>query len=259
MGGAVRGQAKRKQQAAQGVTAARGNGRPSRGVVAAVAIIVALAMVAGLGLWLQNRNSPADLPAAIPVAAAGPEYPVVLQGDTVVAGRAQAPVTIDVYEDFLCPGCAEFEKLYHQQLAQAAADGMARVVYHPVAILDDHSEPAGYSTLAAGAAFCAAQVGIFPQFHNSLFATQPGEDGPGWTSAQLHQLARDLGAGDGFASCMQAGTDRRVAASTQIARLFVSGLRTDGRFGTPSVVVNGTLIDIGDPGWLDQALSRAQR
>ena len=258
MGGAERGQAKRKQQAAQVVTAARGNGGPSRGVVAAVAIVVALAIVVGLGLWLQNR-SPADLPAAIPVAAAGPVYPVVLQGDTVVTGSPQAPVTIDIYEDFLCPGCAEFEKLYHQQLAQAAADGTARVVYHPVAILDDHSEPAGYSTLAAGAAFCAAQVGIFPRFHHSLFVTQPAEDGPGWTSTQLQQLARDLGTGDAFAGCMQAGTDRRVAASTQIARLFVSCLGTDGRFGTPSVVVNGTLIDIGDPGWLDQALSRAQR
>jgi protein-disulfide isomerase len=227
--------------------------------VAAVAIVVALALVVGLGLWLQSRNKPADLPAAIPVAAAGPAYPVVPQGDTVVTGSPQAPVTVDIYEDFLCPGCAEFEMLYHQQLAQAAADGKARVVYHPVAILDDHSKPAGYSTLAAGAAFCAAEAGIFPRFHDSLFATQPAEEGPGWTSAQLQQLARDLGAGDGFAHCMQAGTDRRVVASTKIARLFIGGLRPDGQFGTPSVVVNGTLIDIGDPGWLEQALSRAQR
>ncbi len=259
MGGAERGEAKRKQQAAQAVTAARGSGGPSRGVVAAVAIVVALAIVVGLGLWLQNSNKPDDLPAAIPVAAAGPQYPVALQGDTVVTGSPEAPVTIDIYEDFLCPGCAEFEKLYHEQLAQAAADGKARVVYHPVAILDRYSEPAGYSTLAAGAAFCAAQAGIFPRFHDSLFATQPAEGGPGWTSGQLQQLARDLGAGDSVARCMQAGTDRRVAASTQIAKRFISGLRTDGRFGTPSVVVNGSLVDIGDPSWLDQALSRVQR
>jgi protein-disulfide isomerase len=259
VGGAERGEAKRKQQATQAGTATRGSGGPSRGVVAAVTIVVALALVGGIGLWLQNRNQPNDLPAAIPVAAAGPEYPVALQGDTVVAGSPEAPVTIDIYEDFLCPGCAEFEKLYHQQLAQAAADGKARVVYHPVAILDAYSEPAGYSSLAAGAAFCAAQAGIFPRFHDSLFATQPAEGGPGWTSAQLQQLARDLGAGDGVARCMQAGTDRRVAASTEIARRFISGLRPDGRFGTPSVVVNGSLVDIGDQGWLDQALSRAQR
>jgi protein-disulfide isomerase len=259
VGGAERGEAKRKAQAAQAVTAARGSGGPSRGVVAAVAIVVVLAIVVGFGLWLQSRNQPNDLPAAIPVAAAGPEYPVALQGDTVVTGSPEAPVTIDIYEDFLCPGCAEFEKLYHEQLAQAAADGKARVVYHPVAILDHYSDPAGYSTLAAGAAFCAAQAGIFPRFHDSLFAAQPAEGGPGWTSAQLQQLARDLGAGDGVAGCMQAGSDRRVAASTEIARRFIGGLRPDGRFSTPSVVVNGTLIDIGDQGWLDQALSRAQR
>jgi protein-disulfide isomerase len=259
VGGAKRGQAKRKQQATQAVTAARRDGGPSRGIVAAVAIVVALALAVGLGLWLQNRNKPDALPAAIPVAAAGPEYPVALQGDTVVTGSPQAPVTIDIYEDFLCSGCGEFEKLYHQQLAQVAADGTARVVYHPVAILDHYSEPAGYSTLAAGATFCAAQAGIFPRFHDSLFATQPAEGGPGWTSAQLQQLARDLDAGDGVARCMQAGIDRRVAASTEIARRFISGLRPDGRFGTPSVVVNGTLVDIGDQGWLAEALSRAQR
>jgi protein-disulfide isomerase len=259
VGGAKRGEAKRKQLAAQAVTAARRSGGPSRGAVAAVAIVVALVLVVGLGLWLQNRKKPDDLPAAIPVAAAGPEYPVTLQGDTVVTGSPQAPVTIDIYEDFLCLSCAEFENLYHSQLAQAAADGEARVVYHPVAILDDYSEPAGYSTLAAGATFCAAQAGIFPRFHDSLFATQPAQGGPGWASAQLQQLARDLGAGDGVARCMQAGTDRRVAASTEIARRFISGLRLDGRFDTPSVVVNGTLVDIGDQGWLEQALSRAQR
>lgn len=259
MGGAERGEAKRKRQASQAVTAARGGGGPSRGVVAGVAIVVVLAVVVGIGLWLQNRNKPADLPVAIPVATAGPEYPVAAQGDTIVAGSSQAPVTIEVFEDFLCPICGQFEKLYHQRLAQAATDGKAKVVYHPVAILDKLSTPAGYSTLAAGATFCAAEAGIFPRFHESLFAAQPAEGGPGWTSAQLQQLGRDLGGGDGFARCVQAGTDRRVAGATEIARRYVSGLRPDGRFGTPSVVVNGKIVDTGDQGWLDQALSGTRR
>ncbi|MGH3927631.1 MAG: DsbA family protein [Pseudonocardiaceae bacterium] len=234
-------------------------GGSNRTALASVAVVVVLAIVVGVVIWLQNLNKPAELPAAIPVAAAGPEYQVVVQGDTVVTGSPQAPVTIDVYEDFMCPGCAQFEQAYQQRLAQAAADGTARVVYHPVAILDELSEPAGYSTLAAGATFCAAQAGIFPRFHGSLFANQPAEGGPGWTRAQLEQLGRDLGAGDSFASCLQAGADRLVAASTEIARRFISGLRPDGRFGTPSVVVNGRLADIDDQGWLDQALSAARR
>ncbi len=259
MGGAERGEQKRKRQGAQAVTAARGTGGSNRAVVAGVAIVVVLAVVVGVALFLQIRNKPGALPAAIPVAAAGPEYPVAVQGDTVVTGSLQAPVTIEVFEDFLCPGCGQFENLYHQRLAQAAADGKAKVVYHPVSILDALSVPAGYSTLAAGATFCAAEAGIFPRFHDSLFAAQPPEGGPGWTSAQLQQLGRDLGAGDSFASCVQAAPDRRVAAGTESARRYLSGLRSDRQFGTPSAVVNGAVTDITDEGWLDKALNGVRR
>jgi protein-disulfide isomerase len=259
VGGTERAQDKRKRQAAQAVTAARGSGGGSRGVIAGVAIVVVLAVVVGCGLWLQNHNKASALPGGIPVAAAGVEYRVAAQGDTIVTGSPQAPVTIDVYEDFMCPICGQFEKLYHQRLAQAAADGKAKVVYHPVAILDDLSVPPGYSTLAAGATFCATQAGIFPRFHDSLFAAQPTEGGQGWTSAQLQQLGRSLGASDGFARCVQAGAQRRIATATDNASRYVGGLRSDHRFGTPSVVVNGALIDINDEGWLDQALSGARR
>lgn len=260
MGGAERGEHKRKRQGAQAVpaTGGGGGGGANRTAMAAVAIVVVLTVVVGFALWLQNRNQP-DLPATIPVAAAGPEYRVAAQGDTVVTGSPQAPVIIEVYEDFLCLGCGQFEKLYHQRLAQAAADGKAQVVYHPVAILDEQSVPAGYSTLAAGAAFCATEANIFPRFHDSLFATQPTVGGPGWTSAQLQQLGRDLGATDAFARCVQAGSDRRVAAATESATRYIAGQRPDGRFGTPTVVVNFTIADISDERWLDQALSGGRR
>jgi protein-disulfide isomerase len=177
----------------------------------------------------------------------------------VVTGSPEAPVTIDIYEDFLCPACGQFEKLYHQRFAQAAADGKAKVVYHPVAILDDLSTPAGYSTLAAGATFCAAEAGVFPRFHDSLYAAQPHEGGHGWTKVQLQQLGRALGAGDGFARCAQADASRRVTAATENASRYISGLRSDHRFGTPSVVVNGAFIDLSNEGWLDQALNGARR
>ena len=248
---------KRKREAAQAVTAARGGGG-SRGVIVAIVIVVVLAVVVGVGYWLQNRNK-TELPSAIPVAAAGPEYPVVVQGDTIVTGKPDAPVTINVYEDFLCPICGQFEKLYHQRFEQAAADGKAKVVYHPVAILDDLSAPPGYSTLAAGGTFCAAEAGIFPRFHDSLYGTQPPEGGRGWTSAELQQLGRTLGAGDNFARCVQTDAKQRIAAATEAASSYISGLRPDHRFGTPSVVVNGAIVDISNQGWFDQALSGSLR
>jgi protein-disulfide isomerase len=257
--GAERTQDKRKQEATQAVAAARGGGA-NRMVIAGIAIIVVLIVVVGGAVLLQNRNKPQNLPSAIPIAAAGAEYPVALQGATIVTGNPQAPVTIDIYEDFLCPHCGKLEQIYHPRLAQAAADGKAKMVYHPVAILDSRSVPAGYSTLAAGATFCAAEAGIFPRFHDSLFAAQPAEGAPAWTVAQLQQLGTALGAGDRFTSCVQTGAVQRVTTATENASRYVSGLRADHEFGTPSVLVNGTVVENPFDGqWLDKALSGAQR
>lgn len=263
VGGAERAERRRRQQAAQ-VTAtdpfaaAPPNRGASRRAVAGVAVAVLLALVVGLGRWLQTHGESGDLPSTIPVAAAGPVYQVAAQDEAVVIGKPGAPVTIDVYEDFLCPACGQFEQLYGDQLEQAAAGGQARVVYHPVAILDTFSDPVGYSSLAAGAALCANEAGVFPRFHESLFATQPRESGPGWTSAQLQQLGRDLGADEDFARCVQDGDRRRVAAATEQAREYLSGLRSNARLSTPTILVNGAITDTGDPGWLDEALGAAR-
>lgn len=257
---AERTQDKRAKQGAQAVAAARSSGGSSRMVIAGIAIIVLLIVVVGGALFLQHRNQPRNLGPAIPLAAAGPQYPLAVQGDTIVTGKPQAPVTIDVYEDFLCPHCGEFEHTYHPQLAQAAADGKAKVIYHPVAILDSRSTPPGYSTLAAGATFCAANAGIFPRFHDSLYASQPTEGGQAWTTAQLQQLGTTLGAGDGFTKCVQAGAEQRITTATDNASKYVSGLRSDHLFGTPTVLVNGAIVaDVSDGTWLDQALSGAHR
>jgi len=254
-------QDQRKQQAAEAVAAARGSGGGTRMVIAGVAIIVVLVVVVGGAVLLQKHNIKAtDLPSAIPLAAAGPVYPVTMQGDTIVAGNPQAPVTIDIYEDFLCPHCGRLEQVSHPRLAQAAADGKIKLVYHPVSILDRRSVPAGYSTLAAGASFCAANAGIFPRFHDSLFAHQPAEGAPAWTVAQLQQLGTALGAGPDFASCVQTGAAQRVTTVTDNASQYISGLRADHEFGTPAVLVNGAVVeDPFDGLWLDKALSSAQR
>lgn len=270
MGGAERAERRRKQQAAlaasgkkpatqagKAVRAARGGGS-NRSVVAGVGIVVLVALVVGIGVWLQSRNEPGDLPAAIPTVQPAAQYDVQRDDTAVVTGRGDAPVTIEIYEDFLCPACGEFEHAYREQLAHAASDGSAKVIYHPVAILDELSEPQGYSTMAAGAALCAADADIYPAFHDSLYANQPVERGPAWTRPQLQQLGRDLGAGDEFARCVR-NDDGRVAEATSRAAARISEMRSDGGFGTPTVLVNGQLADTGNPNWLTEALAQAAR
>lgn len=258
MGGAERAERRRKQQAAQAAKEspqqAPAPGRVGRPVVAGVAVVALLALVVGVGLYLQNRNSATDLPVAVPPAAEGPQYAVRVDGDTIVAGDDDAPVTLEVYADFLCPACGEFEQEYGMRIERAVAAGDARMIYHPVAILDERSEPEGYSTLSAGAAFCAADAEVFPRFHRSLFATQPVEGSDAWTRPQLQQLGRDLGAGDDFVRCVRQAEDERIEQATDTARDRLSELRPDGQFGTPTVIVDGRQADTGDPTWLDEAL-----
>lgn len=265
MGGAERAERKRRQQevaarSRQPAAPQRKDGGGRRVVTAVAAVVVLLVVVVGVGVWLQQRDTPGELPAAIPVTSPAADYAVELQGGTVVAGERGAPVTIDVYEDFLCPGCAELEDRDGDRLADAAAGGQAVVRYHPIALLDEESEPPGYSTLAAGASHCAVAAGIFPTLHTSLFAAQPTQGEPAWTRPQLVALGRELGADGSFARCVRdEDVEQQVTAATQRARQRIAELRGDGLVGTPTVLVDGRLADPGDRDWLDRAFGTAQR
>src|SRR5699024_3033328 len=58
---------------------------------------------------------------------------------------------VDIYLDFMCPYCGDFEQVNGQDLAQAAADGEATIIYHPLNYLDRFSEGTEYSTRTAAA------------------------------------------------------------------------------------------------------------
>lgn len=250
MGGAERAERKRRQAArVDATTPATGEQGGRRKTVAAGAVIGLLVLVVAGGLALQTWGED-ELPAAVPAVTPTVDYPVQVRDDVVVAG--DGPVTIDVYEDFLCPACAEFEEAYGEQLGQAAVNGRATVRYHPVAILDGESDPEGYSTRAAATAFCAADAGVFPAVHESLFATQPTEGEAGWTRAQLVALGRELGAGEGFEACIGGRGAERVESATRQGRQEAAGPQG---FGTPTVLVEGETADLGDGDWLTHALA----
>lgn len=182
---------------------------------------------------------------------ASASYSTQLQGAVVVAGKA-APVTVDIYEDFLCPICSRFESNYSGDLAKAVEAGKIQVKYHPVAILDRATKPAGYSTRAANAALCAAEAGKFPAYHDKLFADQPAEGSAGFTNTELIAKGQEVAAGDKFAQCVNSGKhSKSVDAATNAADKDAS-LRPAGKegFGTPTVLVNGKWVDWRDSSWL---------
>ncbi len=180
-------------------------------------------------------------------------YSTTVDGSVVVAGK-QAANTVDVYEDFLCPICGRFEANFGSKLTQAINDGKIQVRYHPVAILNRATNPAGYSLRAANAGICSADAGVFPAYHAKLFDgdTQPNEGSAGLTDQQLIDLGTQVGAPASFATCVTSGKySKAVTAETNRAAKDTS-LRAQGSnsFGTPTVTVNGKRADLSEDDWL---------
>ena len=264
MGGAERSARKRKQQrGAVGRAAAASRGTSRTTIVAVAAVIVLAAGVIGGIVWMNASKSETQ-GQAIPVASEPGKltYPGERQGAVVVRGSDDAKVTIDIYEDFICPICGQFEKRYGDQIEEKIASGELRVRYHMVPLLTKMSDPPGYSLDAANATLCAADAGKFVPFHDSLFSAQPAEGGRGYSNSQLIDLGRSLGiTGQKFASCVNSGKyNQELEAALNKAENNPDLLRTrNGRtfFGTPAVAVDGKLLNaLNNPNWLSTLLAK---
>jgi protein-disulfide isomerase len=206
--------------------AARKRATRLRIVAAAAVVLVVVAVVVGLAVGKDKVNNNAALPKGVAAAGGG-----------VVTGSG--PVTLDLYEDFQCPSCDQLEKANGPTIQKLAADGKAKVVYHPLSFLDQNLNNDS-SLRAANAAACAADQGVYPQYHQVVYDNQPAKEGAGYTTAQLISFGTKAGVKDmtTFTSCVQKGTYNGWVG--QVAR--------DGRDKninqTPSVLLNGKPLDL---------------
>ncbi|GAA3057451.1 hypothetical protein GCM10010464_22610 [Pseudonocardia yunnanensis] len=246
MGGAQRGEKKRRQAEADRRLAAAGISVPpkrNRTPLIVVAVVLVVAVVIGVTVLLNNRNS----------SSVTPTYTATASGAVVTAGNG--PVTIDTYEDFLCPQCERFEERYGNDIVTALNNGQITVRFHTIAILDPSTTPPGYSTRAANAALCAVPAGIYPAYREKLFAEQPPESGAGLTNQQLIDFGTQLGATGDFATCVNNGTNSAAVTAETNTAAADPALQTNGQFGTPTVAVKGVKIDLNNTNWLKDAIA----
>ncbi|GAA1343231.1 DsbA family protein [Saccharothrix algeriensis] len=247
MGGAERNARKKKQeqQAARAVAAARGaKGDRTKVVVGVVVVIVLALVVIGGVIWTKSDSASGSL--TPPTDVAGVAAPITREGGVVVVGKDGAKATIDVYEDFLCPACGQFKKIYGDQIKHEIEKGTLRVRYHALPFLVRMSEPEGYSRDSANAALCAADQGKFWELHEALFAKQPEEGGPGYTKQELVKLGTDLGiTGDEFKTCVESGAHEKEAQAEMDKARGTSYFE-----GTPTVAVGDQKVDLRDADWL---------
>ncbi|GAA4660373.1 DsbA family protein [Amycolatopsis dongchuanensis] len=258
MGGAERSARKRRQAQSAGARAvaqARGSsGGNRKTIVAVVAVVVLAALVVGGVIWTNSSKNQTEGQSIAPVTAnAALDTANERHDATVVSGLDNAPAKIDIYADFLCPYCGQLQKAYGQQIEQQIEAGKLQVTYHMIPLLNNRSDPPGYSLASANAALCAADQGKFTAYHDSLFASQPEEGQRGYDNAQLVKLGQDLGiTAPEFATCVDNGTYNQPlnAALTKIS--------ADPTFqGTPTILHNGTQIDWSKPSWVTDLVSQS--
>ena len=275
MGGAERN-ARKKRQAQ---TATRGKPAVAKYksadrkpvIIGVVVVVLLLAAVLGGVIYTNNKKNATEgqdiSSSQLDDAASGAAgdkvtYPVTRDGAVVVIGESSAKVTLDAYEDFLCPVCGAFEADFGDQIERHVAAGDLKVRYHMLPLLNERSDPPGYSLDSANAALCAADAGKFPEFHQALYDAQPEEGARGWDKSQLAKLGKDLGITDAvFQSCVESGQhDKEIQAhfeqvrNTEYLQQDINGQKG---FGTPTIANGREVIDTSNPQWLEALLKDA--
>lgn len=265
MGGAERTARKQRQQKVAGrpVAQARNASADRRKVaVVIIAVVVVAAAILGGVFWTISDRDKTEGQTIQPGQSSSLAADVVQKRDGAVVsvGKPGAAKTIDVYADFLCPYCKMLEDKYGAQIKQAINSGQLTVRYHMVTLLNNSSNPPGYSLDSANAALAAADAHKFVAFHDALYANQPEEGKRGYDKAQLIKLGQDLGITDpGFAQAVDAGTyNTQVQAAFDQAKTDPKLAQDlgggDFQFATPTVAVGGKAISAsGD--WLTKVLN----
>ncbi len=175
---------RREQLRAQQAKAAREK-KIRTWVTAGIVAVVAIALV-GAAAWGIVRATRQQAPVAEGAATA--DY-------ALTVGEADAPVTVDIYQDYMCPYCGQFERANRDDLEALVADGTAKVNFHLMNFLDSTSQGSRYSTRAANALVTVAKAE--PEhvmaLNAALYDNQPSEGTRGLTDDQIADLARQAG------------------------------------------------------------------
>jgi len=188
--------------------------------------------------WLIYIVIGAVVATALLVFANRPNAPVeriYTQKDGNVLGAADALVTLVEYADFQCIHCYNFyNDTEHDLIDEYVSTGQIRYEIRFVDFLGPES------TASAEAAYCAADQNMFWEYHDVVFANYSSGNVGGYSLARLNTFAESLGLDmEAFSSCLESG-EKAVVIEANLA-----AAQADGVSGTPSLVLNGQLLQGG--------------
>lgn len=230
-------------------------------VIIGICAVVVMAVIIVVGLVMNKKNTAPT----VTDYGSSTNSVTTLTDNAVVASAAGAatttPVTIDLFQDAMCPGCQAFEQQFGQQVLQSIDEGKLVVRYHMLTFLDQASASGNYSTRASAALLTVAQdtqakKGAFLNYLVSLYAdgTKPEENGStDLSNQQLADLAGKAGASATAQADIKAGKNLALAAQVNQAGNKMLAAAT-GQVQTPTVLHDGKPLNL-DRDWLTKLLA----
>jgi protein-disulfide isomerase len=216
-------------------------------VIFTVGALLIGAVIVTYALLQQPASPTADVTAPREVIPAG-----LADGRTL--GRADAPVTIEIWSDFQCPACQQLaERVEPDLITNFVVPGTAKMFYRDAAYQGARAGAYDESVESAAGARCAGDQGRFWQMHNWIFANWDGENRGAFRSERLRAMAAgaglDLAAYD---ACMAAG-DKQGAVRAETQQAAATGINS-----TPTMLINGVAyVGLRDYAELAQAIRQA--
>lgn len=179
--------------------------------------------------------------------------------DTAAAGGKPAadakPVSVELYEDFQCPACLQFEQQSGAFLKEQVNSGAITITYRPFSFLDEMGgSPNEYSHRSTNVALCALDEGgvaDYVKVHDYLYQNQPEERTNGPENADLIEAVEGLGV-TGIDECVRTGKFRPWIDEAKDAG------SERGVSSTPTVYVDGKQVESPSPDALAKAIADAK-
>ncbi|MGW1076744.1 thioredoxin domain-containing protein [Streptomyces sp. NPDC002537] len=216
--------------------------RARRQLIAGAAVVGALALAGGVGLYVNHRSdTTADAVKQPYVAPGGTTGEGAL---TVEYGKADAKRTLDVYLDPRCPLCAEVERGLGKTMREEADKGTFKIHYHFATFLDGVLGGQGSKRAlnALGAALVEGGTQKFMDYLGVLYANQPEETGPDkfGSSKTLLDLAGKV------KGLRTPAFEKQVNELTFLpwAHKVSDAFNKSGEKGTPAVKLDGKALSV---------------
>ncbi len=216
-----------------------------RNRIIVIALVVVGVLLVTFALILPSLNNARSAASATQAAANATPVPVITITPRVFnttvngqhLGNPNAPVKVDVYEDFRCSACLYYTQNTEPQIIQNYVEtGKVYYTYHFFLVIDGN-DGSDASYRAANAALCAGEQNHFWDYHDTLYANQITESASFFTDARLVTMAQNLNLDmTKFNQCYQA---KKYASVVQADISQGQSLNINA---TPSIVVNGKLL-----------------